>query len=72
MGNTALHCAAKAGNRAAAEVLLGRGAEREALNEEGYTPARWARRFGQEEMGGWLDGGEGEGVGKGGRGAVVA
>lgn len=53
-GNTPLHSAARAGNRVTAEFLLQKGADRDALNEEGYTPAQWARRFKQEEIAEYL------------------
>lgn len=47
---TALHSAAKAGNKEIVEFLLTRGADRDAKNEEGLTSAEWAKKFEKMEV----------------------
>ena len=46
---TALHTAASSGNGEAAQILLERGADREARDEQGYTPLHLAARGGHAD-----------------------
>ncbi|KAG2494675.1 hypothetical protein HYH03_007191 [Edaphochlamys debaryana] len=50
VGLTPLHLAASLGRREVAEALLAAGADREAIDEEGSTPAQLARSKGQAEI----------------------
>ncbi|MCK7539849.1 MAG: ankyrin repeat domain-containing protein [Marinilabiliales bacterium] len=54
LGNRPLHYAAQAGNSAAAEYLLGLGADRGARNSAGDTAADAAGKRGYAELAGKL------------------
>ena len=49
-GDTALHCAAQAGNLPSVRVLLNAGANLKLINRRGYTPEECARRFMQRPV----------------------
>ena len=53
--DNALWCAAHGGQRATAELLLGRGADPAWVGHDDLTPARAAERSGAHELAAWLD-----------------
>ena len=54
MGYSALHATAVNGDRATTEILLAHGADAQAKNDDGKTPADLAAERGHGELAEWL------------------